>query len=63
MVLRGNAVAENVNYANQGQFDLIVIGTHGRRGLAHVFLGSMAENVLRAASCPVLTLRQELARE
>ena len=37
--------------------DLIVMGTHGRTGLAHLMLGSVAERVLRVAPCPVLTLR------
>lgn len=37
--------------------DLIVIGTHGRRGLAHALLGSVAEKVVRTAPCPVLTVR------
>ncbi len=37
--------------------DLIVMGTHGRTGLAHVFLGSVAERTLRRAPCPVLTVR------
>jgi len=37
--------------------DLIVMGTHGRTGLAHVFLGSVAERTLRGAPCPVLTVR------
>ncbi len=37
--------------------DLIVIGTHGRHGLARLFLGSVAERVVREASCPVLTIR------
>jgi universal stress protein A len=39
--------------------DLIVIGTHGRRGLARMFLGSVAEEVLRRAPCPVLAVRLE----
>ena len=38
-------------------FDLIVMGTHGRTGLRHLFLGSVAEKVVRHASCPVLTVR------
>lgn len=38
--------------------DLIVIGTHGRTGLKHLVLGSVAEYVMRHASCPVLTLRK-----
>ncbi len=37
--------------------DLIVMGTHGRGGLAHVFLGSVAERTIRDAPCPVLTVR------
>jgi len=40
--------------------DLIVIGTHGRRGLSRALLGSVAEDVLRRAPCPVLTVRQEV---
>ena len=36
--------------------DAIVIGTHGRRGVSHLFLGSVAERVLRQASCPVATV-------
>lgn len=38
------------------QVDLIVIGTHGRTGLPHLLLGSVAERVVRTASCPVLTV-------
>lgn len=43
--------------AEQG-FDLIVMGTHGYTGLKHVFLGSVAERVVRLSSVPVLTVRQ-----
>lgn len=43
--------------------DLIVVGTRGRTGLAHVLLGSTAERIIRAASCPVLTVRAELHGE
>jgi len=42
--------------------DLIVMGTHGRSGLAHVFMGSVAERVVRHAACPVLTLHGAAAR-
>jgi nucleotide-binding universal stress UspA family protein len=44
--------------AEQIGADLIVIGTHGRRGLRRVLLGSIAESVVRSAPCPVLTIRQ-----
>jgi nucleotide-binding universal stress UspA family protein len=43
--------------ASKADADLIVMGTHGRTGLAHVFLGSVAERTLRHAPCPVLTVR------
>ena len=39
--------------------DLIVMGTHGRRGVRRVLLGSVAESVVRSACCPVLTVRQK----
>jgi nucleotide-binding universal stress UspA family protein len=44
-------------YANESKADLIVMGTHGRGGLAHMFMGSVAEKVVRLAPCPVLTVR------
>ena len=43
--------------AEQG-VDLILMGTHGRTGLTHVFLGSVAEHVVRQAPCPVLVIRK-----
>jgi nucleotide-binding universal stress UspA family protein len=43
--------------ARRSRADLIVIGTHGRSGLSKVLLGSVAERVVRFASCPVLTVR------
>jgi nucleotide-binding universal stress UspA family protein len=49
---------EIVRYADEHRVDLIVMGTHGRRGLAHALLGSVAERVVRNARCPVLTVRQ-----
>lgn len=39
--------------------DLIIMGTHGRSGVSHLLLGSVAEKVVRRAPCPVLTVRQE----
>lgn len=46
-----------LEHAERGRFDLIVMGTHGRTGLPHAFLGSVAERVVRKAPCPVLTVR------
>jgi len=48
-----------LNYADQEDVDLIVMGTHGRRGLGHLFLGSVAEEIVRRARCPVLTVREQ----
>jgi nucleotide-binding universal stress UspA family protein len=44
-------------YAREASIDLIVIGTHGRTGLAHFVMGSVAQHVARLACCPVLTVR------
>ncbi len=52
---------EIVGYARDAKIDLIVVGTHGRGGLAHAFLGSVAERVVRTAPCPVLTVRGTLS--
>jgi nucleotide-binding universal stress UspA family protein len=49
---------EIVRCAREQAADLIVMGTHGRRGVAHLLLGSVAEKVVRTAPCPVLTIRQ-----
>jgi nucleotide-binding universal stress UspA family protein len=47
---------EILRYAKSASIDLIVMGTHGRAGLARLVLGSVAEAVVRAAPCPVLTV-------
>jgi universal stress protein A len=47
------------NYARKHDVDLIVISTHGRTGLAHVIMGSVAETIVRTGPCPVLTVRPE----
>jgi nucleotide-binding universal stress UspA family protein len=46
-----------LGYARDEQIDLIIVGTHGRRGLGYFFLGSVAQQVSRLAQCPVLTVR------
>lgn len=47
-----------LEYAEEHDIDLIIMGTHGRRGPARMFLGSVTEEVIRQATCPVLTLRK-----
>lgn len=56
---QGVPFLEILLYAKEQEIDLIVIGTHGRSGLAHVLLGSVTEKIVRKASCPVLTVRPE----
>jgi nucleotide-binding universal stress UspA family protein len=56
-VITGRPPQSIVDYAATEGFDLIVMGTHGRTGLSHAFLGSVAERVVRKAPCPVLTVR------
>ena len=51
-----------VDYAETHDIDLIVMGTHGRRGPARFFLGSVATDVVRHSECPVMTLRQKESR-
>ncbi len=56
-VLRmGSCATTIVQYASQAEIDLIVMGTHGRTGLSHLLLGSLAENVASRVSCSVLTV-------
>jgi nucleotide-binding universal stress UspA family protein len=56
----GSPVEAIVTYALDERIDLIIIATHGRAGLSHVFLGSVAERIVREAPCPVLTIRDRL---
>lgn len=58
-VTEGSPKTEIVRYARDKNIDLIVLTTHGRTGLSHIMMGSVAENVVRAAPCPVLTVRPE----
>jgi glycine betaine transporter len=51
-----------VDHATSLGVDLIVMGTHGRTGMAHLVMGSVAERVLRQAPCPVLTIREAARR-
>lgn len=56
-VREGSPFVEIVRYARDNNIDLIVMGTHGRGAVAHMLLGSVADNVIRRAPCPVLTVR------
>ena len=53
----GSAFMEILDYAESSEIDLIVIGTHGRSGLMHILMGSVAERIVRKSPCPVLTVK------
>jgi nucleotide-binding universal stress UspA family protein len=57
LLKEGDPASEILRVAKETGADLVVLGTHGRTGLRHVLMGSVAEQVARKASCPVLTLR------
>jgi nucleotide-binding universal stress UspA family protein len=57
-VVTGQPARTIVEHAASGGFDLIVMGTHGRTGLSHVVMGSIAERVVQHAPCAVLTVRE-----
>lgn len=60
-LLHGFAANAICRLSEQAGFELIVMGTHGRRGLSHALLGSVAERVVRMAPCAVLTVRAPTA--
>jgi nucleotide-binding universal stress UspA family protein len=55
-VVLGDPAAEILNYAQAEGIDLIIIGTHGRKGLEHIIFGSVAERVVKKSLVPVLTV-------
>jgi nucleotide-binding universal stress UspA family protein len=57
VLLEGDPAAEIVRYGRDAGMDLIVMGTHGRTGLERLLMGSVAEKVLRDASCSVLVVK------
>lgn len=59
LVTTGETAERVINVQSALGVDLIVMGTHGRRGVPRFFLGSVAERVVREATCPVLTIRQD----
>lgn len=56
-LLRGAPIDRILDLAESEHADLIVIGTHGRRGLDRMLMGSVAEAIVRRAKCPVLTVK------
>ncbi len=60
-VASGNAAPEILNLTDKQDIDLIVMGTHGRTGLKHFLLGSVAERVVRESPVPVLTIHPKAA--
>jgi nucleotide-binding universal stress UspA family protein len=56
--LQGVPARELVRHAQKVGADLVVVGTHGRTGIQHVVLGSVAERVVQHSSCPVLVIPQ-----
>jgi nucleotide-binding universal stress UspA family protein len=57
LLVEGSAADRIVGAARRKRVDLLVVGTHGRTGLARAFLGSVAARVVATAPCPVLTVR------
>ena len=54
MVLRGDTVDAIIEYVEEKKIDLIIMGTHGAKGIEKILLGSVAERVLKRVSCPTL---------
>jgi universal stress protein A len=62
-VVSGTPDDDVVRVAHHLGADLVVMATHGRKGLSHLILGSVAERVMREADCPVLTVRTKIKSE
>lgn len=62
VVCEGSPPEEIIRCATEREVDLIVMGTHGRGGVSHLLIGSVAEKVIRAAPCPVMVIRQPAVR-
>lgn len=61
--LRGDAATRILEFVEREKVDLIVMGSHGRTGLSRLLMGSVAEEVVRKAKCPVLTVKQPEEKE
>jgi nucleotide-binding universal stress UspA family protein len=62
VVLRGEPTEEILKFAREHDVDLIIMGTHSRRGLERIIFGSTAEKVLMNSKCPVLTVGPEAGK-
>lgn len=62
-IRHGSPAAEIVKASRELHTDLIIMCTHGRSGLSHMLMGSVAEKVVRLATCPVLTIKPDEFRE
>ncbi len=63
VILHGDPHREIVRYAQEHEIDLIVIATHGRTGLAHMLMGSVAEKIIRLSPTPVLAVKPPELRD
>lgn len=59
VITEGNAAQSIVLHAKKEKSDIIIMSTHGRTGIKHILLGSVAERVVRTAECPVLTVKSK----
>jgi universal stress protein A len=57
IIKTGVTFVEIIDYIKEQNVDLVVMGTHGRSGIEHILIGSVAEKVVRKSPCPVLTIR------
>ncbi|MCX5804612.1 MAG: universal stress protein [Proteobacteria bacterium] len=57
VIKTGVTFVEIIDYIKEENIDLVVMGTHGRSGIEHILIGSVAEKILRKSPCPVLTIR------
>jgi nucleotide-binding universal stress UspA family protein len=61
-LIAGDPASALLHELKLGSFDLVVVGTHGRTGLSHILLGSVAEKLVRLSPVPVLTVPDEAAK-
>lgn len=62
-VIIGDAAERILNYITSEEIDLVIMGTHGRKGLERVFFGSVADRVIKMAPVPVLSINPHRAKE